>query len=213
LASWSRSIARASSSGPTTAATKGSPAASSRTRRSKPGGADRAHLQAEVAKRAAQVVLQVLDLALEQLARGEQEPPSLARRRLDVHRLEQADAHHLGDAVGVVPVGLVDPGRQRGVHVPGLDADRGQPRLDQAGVEPGRHRARLEPDPAEADPATEQPGHDGRRLALGRGARDDAALLVDDADGGLLHGDVEPDEVLHGGLPVPVGTGRPSCRS
>jgi hypothetical protein len=60
------------------------------------GHADGADLEAEVAQRAAKVVLEVLHLALQELARGEQEAAALARRRLDVHRLEQADAHHLG---------------------------------------------------------------------------------------------------------------------
>ena len=37
--------------------------------------------------------------------------------------LEQADAHHLGDPARIMPVSLVELGRERRLHVPCLDAD------------------------------------------------------------------------------------------
>ena len=63
--------------------------------------------------------------------------------------LEQADPHHLGNAHGVVAVGLVDARREGRMHVTGLDADRRELGLDQAGVQPLRERTRLQADPTE----------------------------------------------------------------
>ncbi|MBC9033939.1 hypothetical protein IAG41_16235 [Sphingomonas sp. JC676] len=98
--------------------------------RLEPGIANHADLQAEVAQRAAQIGIDIKHLALNQLARGQQHPLLLARQSLDVHRLEQADTHHLGDAARIVPVGLVDLLRlQQRLHVPGLNADHGQARI------------------------------------------------------------------------------------
>lgn len=43
-----------------------------------------------------------------------------------MHDFEQPDAHHLGDATGIVTICLVDPRRQNSMHMSGLDADRGK---------------------------------------------------------------------------------------
>jgi hypothetical protein len=62
----------------------------------------------------------------------------LAGRRFDVHCFEQADAHHLGDPARVIAVRLVDAGRKRCMHMPGLDTNGCQANLDQTCVNPLR---------------------------------------------------------------------------
>jgi hypothetical protein len=57
-----------------------------------------ADLEAVVLQCAAQIVLGIEHLTLQQLARCEQHPPLLALQGLDVQPAEQADPHHLGDA-------------------------------------------------------------------------------------------------------------------
>jgi hypothetical protein len=52
-----------------------------------------------------------------------------------MHWLEEANAHHLGDAAGVVSIRLVELCGERSLHVPGLDADDRKPGGGQAGIE------------------------------------------------------------------------------
>ncbi|GAA0237699.1 hypothetical protein GCM10008965_02430 [Methylorubrum aminovorans] len=120
-----------------------------------------------------------------------------------MNRLERPDPHHLRDAQGVVAVGLVDARREGGVHVTGLDADRQQPDLDQAGVEPRRERSRLQADPRVGMAEIDQMPADHLGVALDSGAVHDLAVGIDDANRCLLHGDIEADVVLlvHGGAP------------
>ena len=81
--------------------------------------ADDADLEAEVAQRAAHVALDVHQLALHELAAGQQHPLFLGNQRLHMHRLEQADAHHLRYSACIVAVRLVDLlGLQQRLHVP-----------------------------------------------------------------------------------------------
>jgi hypothetical protein len=45
-----------------------------------------------------------------------------------MHRLEQTDPHHLGNPARIVAITFVDLlALQKRHHVPGLDADHGQP--------------------------------------------------------------------------------------
>ena len=130
------------------AASRGKPSTSSRTGLES-ARADHAHLEAEVPQRASQVRLDVEQLLLQQLAAGQQHPPLLAGQRLHVHRLEQADPHHLGDPAGVVAVALVDLlSLNQRLHVPGLDADHRQAGFRQAAHQPLRQGPGLQPDPA-----------------------------------------------------------------
>ena len=89
------------------------------------------------------------------------------------------------------------------MHVTCLDADRRQPDLDQAGVEPRRERSRLQADPHVWMAEIDQMPADHLGVALDGGAVHDLAAGIDDADRCLLHGDVEADVVLlvHGGAP------------
>src|SRR4051812_36935607 len=80
-------------------------------------------LEPKVAQQASQVVLRIENLRLHELARSEQHPDLLAPDGLDMNRLVEPDAHHLRDAAGIVAIGLVDLSRERGPHVPRLDAD------------------------------------------------------------------------------------------
>ena len=66
---------------------------------------------------------------------------------LDVHRPEQVDPHHLGDAAGIVAVGLVHLRLEERLGMPGLDADHRQAGLGQSAEQPLRQGTRLKPDP------------------------------------------------------------------
>ena len=68
-----------------------------------------ADLEAEVAQRAAQVVLNGDGLGLQQLAMRQQHPQFLTAQRLHMHWTVKPNPHHLRDATdGIVAVGLVD---------------------------------------------------------------------------------------------------------
>jgi hypothetical protein len=70
--------------------------------------ADDAHSQTEIAQRAAQIGFDVQQLALKQLVAGQQHALFLGNQRLHMHRLEQADPHHLRDPARIIAVRLVD---------------------------------------------------------------------------------------------------------
>jgi hypothetical protein len=109
----------------------------------------RAHssdIQAEVAQCAAHVALDVEQFALEQLATGQQHALFLSHQRLDMHRFEQAHAHHLSNSAGVIAVTFVNLlGLKQRLHVTGLDAYHRQLRLGQPVHQPLRQWARLNP--------------------------------------------------------------------
>src|SRR5436189_5467164 len=82
---------------------------------------DRAHhanLEAEIAQRATQIVLDVEGLGLQKLQTGQQHAALLAGQRLHMHRSVQANTHHLCNAARIVAVALVDLCRQRRLHMP-----------------------------------------------------------------------------------------------
>src|SRR6184192_1729668 len=54
-----------------------------------------ANLEAEIAQRATQIVLDVEGLGLQKLPTGQQHAPLLAGQRLHMHRSVQANTHHL----------------------------------------------------------------------------------------------------------------------
>src|ERR1700722_10977998 len=100
--------------------------------------ANNTDLEPEIAKRAAKVILDVINLPLEEFTGGQQKTPVLARRSLDVHCLEKSDAHHLGDPTGVVAISLIDPRGKDCVHVSGLDTNRSKADVNKPGVDPLR---------------------------------------------------------------------------
>jgi hypothetical protein len=73
-----------------------------------PRASDDTHFQTEIAQRAAQIGFHVEQLALKQLAAGQQHTLFLGNQHLHMHRLEQADPHHLRDPARIIAVGLVD---------------------------------------------------------------------------------------------------------
>ena len=87
------------------------------------GHPDHADLEAEVAQRTPQIILDVEGFCLQQLPAGQQHPSFLAGQRLDMHRTVQTDPHHMGDAARIIAVTFVELRRQRRLHVPRLDAD------------------------------------------------------------------------------------------
>ena len=75
-----------------------------------------------------------------------------------MHRLEQADPHHLRDPARIVAVRLVDLlRRQQRLHVPRLDADHRQPGRRQRIDQPLRQRTGLDPDPLEVVDGAQHP--------------------------------------------------------
>src|ERR1700674_5304586 len=143
---------------------------------------DDAYFQTEIAQRAAQIGLHVEQLALKQLAAGQQHALFLGNQRLHMHRLEQADPHHLRDPARVVVVRLVDLlRRQQSLHVPRLNADHRQLSHRQRIDQPLRQRAGLDPDPAVGPAERAQKGDDigwlGRYFLL----QDYLAGVVDNA--------------------------------
>ena len=104
----------------------------------KPDYADDADLDPKVAQQPADIVLDGYSLLLQQPARGQQNTTLLADQRLDVHRPEQIESHHLSDPACIVAVGLVHLCLEKGLRMPGLDADCRQASLDQAAEQPLR---------------------------------------------------------------------------
>ena len=107
---------------------------------------DDTDLQPEIAQQSADVVLDGDRLFLKQLARGQQRPSFLARQRLDVHRSEQVDPHHLRDAARIVAIALVHLRLQKRLGMPRLDADRRHACFRQSAEQPLRQRPGFETD-------------------------------------------------------------------
>src|SRR3954453_16073315 len=115
-----------------------------------------------------------------------------------MHRLEQADPHHLRDPARVVAVRLVDLlRRQQCLHVPRLDADHRQlghcQRIDQ----PLRQRSRLDPNPAVAHAERAQQRDNIGRLGRDLLLQDYLAGFVDNAYRRFLHRHIKTEEMRH----------------
>jgi hypothetical protein len=65
---------------------------------------------------------------------------------LRVGRPEQVDTHHLRNAARIVAVALVDLGFEKGLGVPGLDADNRQSGLHHSAEQPLRQSTGFKPD-------------------------------------------------------------------
>src|SRR5882757_777474 len=159
---------------------------------------DDAYFQTKIAQRAAQIGLQVQQLALKQLAAGQQHALFLGNQRLHMYRLKQAYPHHLRDPARIVAVRLVDLlRRQQGLHVPRLDADHRQLGRRQCIDRPLRQRAGLDPDPAEAHSERGQKGDDVGRLGRYFLLQDYLAGIVDNAHRRFLHRHIKTSEMHH----------------
>src|SRR5215471_4747926 len=69
---------------------------------------DDIYFQTKIAQRAAQIRLDVQQLALKQLAASQQHALFLGNQRLHMYWLEQADPHHLRDSTRIIAVRLID---------------------------------------------------------------------------------------------------------
>ena len=115
-----------------------------------------------------------------------------------MHRLEQADPHHLRDPARVVAVRLVDLlRRQQSLHVPRLDADHRQLGRRQRIEQPLRQRTSLDPDPAIGHAERGQKGDDIGRLGRYFLLQDHLAGIVDHAYRRFLHRHIKTNEMRH----------------
>lgn len=92
--------------------------------RFEPAAADGPDLEAEAAQHSADAALEVEQLALHQLASGEQRPHLLRARGLGVPRAIPAKTEQLGNAASIAPVGLHGHRRQCRLHMAGLHEHR-----------------------------------------------------------------------------------------
>ena len=115
-----------------------------------------------------------------------------------MHRLEQADPHHLRDPARVVAVRLVDLlRRQQSLHVPRLNADHRQLGRRQRIDQPLRQRTSLDPDPAIGRAERGQKGDDIGRLGRYFLLQDYLAGIVDHAHRRFLHRHIKTNEMRH----------------
>ena len=124
-----------------------------------------ANLQPEAAQDTAQAVLDVQELALDQLARGQDRSCFLRTQRLAVHRPEPAEPHQLRDAARVIAVRLHRHRLERLPHVPCLQQFDRQPRFPRCRIKPLRQRPGFQPDPAQFIAQRPQPADQRFRLA------------------------------------------------
>src|SRR4051812_10549513 len=173
-------------------------------------------LQAKVAQQASQVVLRIENLRLHELPRSEQHPDLLAPDGLDMNRLVEADAHHLRDAAGIVAIGFVDLSRERGLHVPRLDADHRIACGRQATVEPLRKRTGFKADALVGTANRMKQGADRLRLGLHLALSNKFTTSVHHTHAGGANGNIKTHEQFHGRPPDRLNRwslpGRPTSR-
>ncbi len=130
----------------------------------------------------------------------EQRASELAPLRLDVDWPEQVDAHHLGDASGVVSIALVDLGLQKRLGMPRFDADHGHAPLCQPAEQPLRQRSGLETDTFERAVRLRQHSRQIFGMAGDLDLTADLTRLIENAHRCFFHRDVETCIVLHAAL-------------
>lgn len=148
------------------------------------------------------------EIPLDRVAIAAQIAPVRMRQR-DVQgprpRLGQTDAPRLERRPLMRPAQYHVRGREQRIARQPVDADRWQPHLDQAEVEPLRQRPGLEPDPYELAAGLLQ--HRDQRGRLGQALRlqSNPPLLVDNAHARGLQRDVQTRIQLHrSDFPVPM---------
>lgn len=118
-----------------------------------------------------------------------------------MHWTIQVDAHHLGNPTRVIAVALVDLRPQERLGVARLDADHGQSSLRQTLKQPLRQWASFEPDPFDAEASLRQDLRQILKMADDLGFSANSSGLIDDADGGLFHRNIQTGIKLHAALP------------
>ena len=81
--------------------------------------------------------------------------------------------------------------------MPGLDADHRDSGFGQTAEQPLRQRSSLKSDPAALDAGRGQHRGDYGRVSRHLGLADDATFGIDDADAGLVQGDIQSGLMFH----------------
>jgi hypothetical protein len=115
-----------------------------------------------------------------------------------MHRPEPAHPQELGDAAGVLAIGLDDHRRERRLHVARLQQHRLKAGLDQRGLEPLRQRPGFQADARQPQIETGQEADQRLGLAGYLGLSHDPARGVDHAHAALVQRHVNSDIVVHG---------------
>ena len=115
----------------------------------------------------------------------------LTCRRFYMDRLEQADSHHLRDSTGIIAIRLIDRGRENSMYVAGFDANRGKVSVDETRVDLLRQSPGLQADALKGTVKLGQPLGYCLRVAIHCRFEQHVATLVQDTNGGGLHGNVE----------------------
>ncbi len=111
-----------------------------------------------------------------------------------------ADTHHLGEAAGVIAIGLDRTSGQETLCVPDLDAHGLEARLDQIAVQPLGERTSLQAHQIdlvlpELELLDQRP-----RLAVDLTLPNELAVSIQHAHGSLLQRDIEANNLSHGAL-------------
>jgi len=115
-----------------------------------------------------------------------------------MHRSEPAHAKQLGDAAGILAVGLDDHRRKRRLHVARLQQNRLEPGLDQSGLKPLRQRPGLQADARQPQIKPAQEADQRLGLAGHLGLSHDPTRGVDHAHAAVVQRHVNSDIVIHG---------------
>ena len=169
----------------------------------------RPHLEPETAQNAAQAHLDVVELRLHQLARGEQCAHLLGSHRLTVHRPEPAQPHQLRQPARVIAVRFHRHRRQRCLHVPRLQKLHRQPALPQRPVQPLRQRACFQPDPLHAHTERFDTGIRATGSLATLHLANDLPALVNHAHVGAIQRHVNSCIMLHGRPSMMLGAAKP----
>lgn len=137
---------------------------------------------------------------LQEFARGQQCPVLLARQCLHMHRPVEIDAHHLGYSTRIVAVRLIRLGFQKGLGMPGLDADHRQSCLGKSFIEPLRQWSGFKTDPLNLPLRVLDHRDQILRVRGNLRLPTNLACLINNADRGLFHRHIQCTIVFHPAL-------------
>src|SRR5271169_3112671 len=117
-----------------------------------------------------------------------------------MHRTIKPHPHHLGDAAGIVAVGLINLCLQHRFHMPRLDTNHRQAGFGESTEQPLRQRSGFQPDPLEAIDRVLQRRQQRFRFARYLHFPNDFARIIHNADAGLLDRYVQSSKMVHAAL-------------
>src|SRR6516164_8325573 len=117
-----------------------------------------------------------------------------------MHRSIKPDPYHLGNAAGIVAVGLVDLRLQHRPHVSRLDTDHRQASFGERAIKPLRQRSGFQSDPLEVVSRIPQNPQQCVRLTRHLHFTHDLTDLIHNADAGLLDRYVQSSKTVHAAL-------------